>query len=97
MRKDIFKSNPFNPDVPKYCQQCGGRMVKGRRAVAASGRDPATGSIVTTQYKLKCEKITGFRLSRLLIQYHDDLLVIEDPSSKNATGKPHRTILRRSF
>lgn len=92
---DEFKLNPLNPPIPRFCTQCGSPMVKGRVKAAAGSIDPATGqSTGTVEYEVKCEKLTSWR--KIVTAYHDDYLFIDDPTSNNITGKPHRTRLMRS-
>lgn len=97
--KDIYKENPLNPEQPKFCSQCGGKMILGNPKPAAASYDKETGkSTGAINYTAKCENITGFKLRRLLpTNYHDDLLVIDSPARYGITGKPHRTILTRGY
>jgi len=84
----------YNVDIPKFCSQCGGRMILGKKKV--NRYDEETGKIESYQYTAKCEKICGWRIILGYFQFHDDFLVIDSPYSC-ITEKPHRTILEKSF
>ncbi len=94
MTRDIYKENPLNPDVPSFCRQCGQPMVIGIRIKAANSYNIENGSSTgKNEYTVRCKKFYTIWGKMGFIGYHDDFLVIENPSRDGITGKPHRTIL----
>lgn len=95
--KDIYKQNPLNPTIPKYCDNCGAPVILGRRKVCQ--RASNNGQPVSFEYTARCSTKKSV-INFITLGWHSvnclDQLIIETPDD-NITNKPHRTILVKGF
>ena len=91
----IEKETQYDICTPKFCSQCGGRMILGKKRI--NRYDKKTSKIESYQYTAKCEKIYGWKaILNWLVGVHDDFLVIDTPYSYITKG-PSRTILKKVY